>query len=52
MLYFSKSFRSLRAPIVPAQIPTSSQNFIVDRGLSGQNQDTSTDVTCAVFAPV
>lgn len=39
MLYFSKSFRSLRVPIVPAQIPASSQNFVVDRGLSGQDRN-------------
>lgn len=37
MLYFSKSFRSLRVPIVPAQIPASSQNLIAS--LSGHHQN-------------
>lgn len=50
MLYLSNSFRSLRVPIVPAQMPDSSQNPLLDH--SQFIRLASADIAGAVLASI
>lgn len=50
MLYLSNSFRSLRVPIVPAQMPDSSQNPLLDN--FAFIRLASTDIAGTVLAPI